>query len=115
MENGASWYSYACRRVKYTPSKIVKNKAWVVWDELFSIKLWWAQVTVTPEVNKIIVFNKGIWKGLNGIIFFGGQIIPNSIVGAKLLWKKAQKNEIKKKISEIINKIIPHRNPIVTW
>jgi hypothetical protein len=40
--------------------------------------------------------------------------VPNSIVGDKLLWKKAQKKETKKKTSEIINKIIPHRNPKVT-
>jgi len=35
-------------------------------------------------------------------------------VGDNLLWKKAQKKEIKKNTSEIINKIIPHRKPIVT-
>jgi hypothetical protein len=45
----------------------------------------------------------------------GGHIFPNSIVGDNLLWKKAQKKLIKKKISEIINKIIPHRNPNVTF
>lgn len=44
----------------------------------------------------------------------GGQVIPNSTVGDKLLWKNAQKNETKKNTSETINKIIPHRNPIVT-
>jgi hypothetical protein len=60
------------------------------------------------------VFSKGIWNGLNGTIPVGGHIAPNSIVGESLLWKKAQKNEIKKKISDIINKIIPHRRPIVT-
>jgi hypothetical protein len=65
----------------------------------------------TPEVKRIAVFNRGIWNGLNGLIPKGGQEAPNSIVGDKLLWKKAQKNEIKKNTSEIINKIIPHRNP----
>lgn len=72
------------------------------------IKLWWAHVTVIPDVNKIIVFSKGIWKGLNVLIPIGGQFIPISIDGDKLLWKNAQKNEIKKKSSEIINKIIPN-------
>jgi hypothetical protein len=52
--------------------------------------------------------------GLNGIIPMGGQVDPNSIVGDRLLWKKAQKNEIKKNTSEMINRIIPHRNPLVT-
>lgn len=92
----------------------MKNNLWVVWVWFPSIKLWWAQVTVTPEANKIAVFNKGIWNGLNEIIPKGGQIIPNSIVGESLLWKNLQKKEMKKKISEIINKIIPHRNPNVT-
>lgn len=95
---------------------MVKNNPCVVWEWLFSINLWWAwaRVTVTPEDNKIAVFNKGIWKGLNTSILKGGQIFPNSTVGDKLLWKNAQKKLIKKKISETINKIMPHRNPNVT-
>ena len=75
---------------------------------------WWAHVTDTPDLIKIIVFNKGIWKGLKGIISVGGHIAPISILGAKLLWKKAQKKETKKKISDTINKIIPQRSPLVT-
>ena len=42
---------------------------------------------------------------------YGGHIEPTSILGDKLLWKNAQKNLKKKKISETINKIIPQRNP----
>jgi hypothetical protein len=30
------------------------------------------------------------------------------------MWKKAQKKLRKKKTSDVINKIIPHRNPKVT-
>ena len=45
----------------------------------------------------MIVFNKGIWNGLNGVILEGGHILPISIFGDNLLWKKAQKNLIKKK------------------
>lgn len=45
----------------------------------------------------------------------GGQFNPNSNVGDKLEWKKAQKKEIKKNTSDVINKIIPHFNPINTW
>jgi hypothetical protein len=36
------------------------------------------------------------------------------MVGDKLLWKKAQKNEKKNKISDVINKIMPHRSPLAT-
>ena len=57
------------------------------------------------------MFNKGTWNGLKTLIPKGGQIDPTSILGDKLLWKKAQKNLTKKKISETINNAIPHRNP----
>ena len=33
------------------------------------------------------------------------------MLGDNLLWKNAQKNLTKKKISDTINKAIPHRNP----
>jgi len=45
------------------------------------------------------------------VIPIGGQQEPNSIAGARLLWKKAQKKEKKNIISETINKIIPIRRP----
>ena len=44
----------------------------------------------------------------------GGQAHPNSGAGANLLWKKAQKNAKKKRTSEAINKIIPHRRLVIT-
>jgi hypothetical protein len=84
-----------------------------VW--LFSINLWWAHVTEIPEDKRIIVFNSGIWKGLKGIMFFGGQVIPISMVGAKLEWKKAQKNDTKNKTSDAIKRIIPKRMLFSTW
>lgn len=84
------------------------------WEKLFSIILWWAQVTVTPELRRIIVFKRGTWNGLNGNTPLGGHIKPISIEGARLLWKNAQKNEKKNNISDIINKIIPQRKPLAT-
>jgi len=89
---------------------MVRNNPCVVWLWFLSIKEWWAQVTVTPEARRIAVFKRGIWSGLKGWIPTGGHMAPISILGDKHLWKNAQKNEIKKKISETINKIIPHRN-----
>jgi hypothetical protein len=35
---------------------------------------------------------------------------PNSIVGDRLVWK----NDTKNKISDTMNRIIPHRRPFVT-
>ena len=39
---------------------------------------------------------------------------PSSVVGDSLLWKNARKNDTKNRISETINRIIPHRSPLVT-
>jgi hypothetical protein len=72
-------------------------------------------VTVTPDARRIAVFSKGICRGLKGIIPVGGQVEPSSIVGDNLLWKNAQKNEMKKNTSETIKRIIPQRNPLVTF
>lgn len=80
-----------------------------------SISLWWAHVTVTPEANRTAVFRSGTLNGLIGVIPTGGQQQPSSGVGARLLWKNAQKNAKKKHTSDKINKIIPHRNPLATY
>jgi len=82
--------------------------------KLFLSISWCAQVTVTPEDKRRIVFSKGTLMGLNGWIPIGGHDCPNSIVGEILLWKKAQKNDTKKNTSEVINKIIPVFNPFIT-
>jgi len=51
---------------------------------------------------------------LSGVIPVGGQQHPNSGVGDNLLWKNAQKKAKKNSTSDVMNKIIPHRNPFVT-
>lgn len=61
-----------------------------------------------------MVFNKGTSSGLKLLIPKGGQISPNSTAGAKLLWKKAQKNEKKNITSETIKRSIPYRSPSST-
>ena len=68
-----------------------------------------------PEDSKIIVFMRGTLIGSNGSIVFGGHMNPSSTVGAILLWKKAQKNEIKKNTSDVMNKAIPIFNPSVIF
>lgn len=73
---------------------------------LFKIALC-AHVIEMPEDSKIIVFNMGIFVGLNVLIPLGGHIIPISIAGASLLCRNVQKNDEKNRISEQINKIIP--------
>ncbi len=114
IEKEASKYSNPWRDVKYSPSKTVIKSPWIPWEWLFSIIAWWAHVTVTPDARRMAVFSRGIWKGLKGLIPTGGHALPISTAGARLLWKKAQKKETKNKTSEVINKIIPHRNPTPT-
>lgn len=81
---------------------------------LFSKRLWWAQVTVTPDASNTAVFNKGTLNGFSGVIPAGGQQHPSSGVGDNLLWKNAQKKAKKNNTSDVINRIIPQRNPVVT-
>jgi hypothetical protein len=63
----------------------------------------------------MIVLRRGTWMGLKGVIPAGGQFIPISIVGERLEWKKAQKNEKKNRTSEVIKRIMPHRKPFATF
>lgn len=114
IENWAWKYSHLWRIVKIIPKIIVINRELKVSLKFLLMSLWWDQEIEIPEEIKIVVFNKGISKGLKGEILQGGQIDPISILGDSLLWKNAQKKEIKKKISEIINKIMPSFNPQIT-
>jgi hypothetical protein len=41
------------------PRATVKKRAWVASVRAEEIKLWWAQVTVTPEASKTAVFRRG--------------------------------------------------------
>lgn len=79
-----------------------------------SIKAWWAHVTEIPETIKTVVLSRGILKGSIASNPIGPHTPPISVLGASLMWKYVQKNDKKKKTSETINKIIPHRSPIST-
>ena len=60
------------------------------------------------------VLSRGILNGLKGWMPAGGQVAPNSTLGARLEWKKAQKNEKKNNTSDVMNRIIPHWRPTTT-
>ena len=79
-----------------------------------SISEWCDHVTLTPEDNKIIVFIKGTFQGLNASTPKGGQEQPSSTFGDRLLWKKAQKKDKKNITSDVINSNIPQRRPAST-
>ena len=68
-------------------------------------------MTVTPEASRTAVLRRGTWKGLRVSIPVGGQCPPSSGVGARLLWKKAQKKAKKNRTSEVMKRIIPQRRP----
>lgn len=72
-------------------------------------------MTLTPEASRTAVFSRGTENGFKGETPVGGQEHPSSSVGARLLWKKAQKKALKNITSDVINKIIPHSNPCWTF
>lgn len=102
-------YSINWRIVKYIPSIIVIINLFFLSFKFLLIIEWWDHVIVRPEEIKMIVFIRGISNGLKGLIPNGGQCWPISNLGDKDEWKYDQKKEKKKRISEIINKIIPIR------
>jgi len=63
----------------------------------------------------VAVFSSGTEYGFRGLMPVGGHLHPISGVGDSLLWKNAQKNAKKKSTSDVINKIIPQRSPVVTY
>lgn len=97
------------------PRHTVIIRAWIVFIRLFSRRLWCAHVTVTPDASKTAVLRRGTLNGLRGYTPDGGQQQPSSGVGDRLLWKNAQKKAKKNRTSDVINKIIPHRRPVVTY
>ena len=70
---------------------------------------------VIPDLSSVSVFSKGMAVGFKASMPSGGQFVPISIVGANLLWKKAQKKEKKKSISDEIKSIIPCLSPVCTF
>lgn len=107
-------YSNPWKREKIIPKEIVKIKAILDLLKLFFNISWWDHVTVTPEDKSKIVFIRGILIGLKARMVIGGHAWPISIVGEILLWKKAQKNETKKKTSDEIKSTIPVFSPFIT-
>ena len=55
------------------PSRIVISKAWIVCFRLPFMRLWCAQVIVTPDASSTEVFRRGTSRGFKGVIPVGGQ------------------------------------------
>ncbi len=52
--------------MKYRPRALVHNRAVVASELLADVRLWWAQVTVTPEAKRTAVFRSGTENGFKG-------------------------------------------------
>jgi len=102
-------YSIAWRKVKYTPRRIVTTHGTNHWE--LPIKLWWAQVTLTPDLSRIKVLSKGPWKGLKAVSINGGHTPPTSWAGVKEEWKNVQKKAAKKQTSLRMKRSIPNLSP----
>lgn len=63
---------------------MVMANAWIDSSRLDSIRLWCAQVIVTPDASRIAVFRSGTSIGLRGKMPVGGQCPPVCGVGARL-------------------------------
>lgn len=88
-------YSTACKPVNIKPSNTViiwPDIAWHLWPLII---LWFAHVTVAPELKRIAVFKRRTEGGLRSSIPKGGHITPIPTEGDKLLWKNAQKKKRK--------------------
>jgi len=84
MLNGAVTYSNPCNKVKNAAKPIVQINAFIASGLFPQTIAWCAQVTVAPELNKIIVFNKGTFQGFKTIKNAGGQTPPIAKLGLKL-------------------------------
>lgn len=111
IEKGATLYSKAWIKVKMAPYAMVQYKELsVVLCSPVKIALW-QHVIVTPEDNKMTVFQRGKPHGSKVKIPLAGHIQPMPAAGAKVQWKNAQKKLKKNITSEAINNAIPNRTP----
>ena len=86
--------------MKKRPKIIVHVSLLEALSFLLVIREWCVHVTVIPELSNVSVFSRGMAVGFRVSMPSGGQFAPISIVGASLLWKKAQKKEKKKSTSD---------------
>jgi|TARA_A100001388_G_C28387426_1_gene319891 hypothetical protein len=84
IPKGAVTYSTSCNLVKIIAKTIVKSKLKIEKFLHPAIIALWQIVIVHPEVNKIMVFNKGIFQGSNVVKKTGGHCPPSTILGLKL-------------------------------
>jgi len=67
--------------VKYIPKMQVIAREEFEFFMFIFINSLWVQVTDTPELTKIIVFNNGTFIGLKDLMQLGGQFNPISMFG----------------------------------
>jgi len=84
MKTEAVRYSNVWKTRNATAQSKVINNAPRTWLLRPNIKLAWANVIKTPEVNKSRVLAKGSPHGLTGVTPTGGQVPPIHILGDKL-------------------------------
>jgi hypothetical protein len=82
-----------------------------VWLIFRDSRAWCAQVILTPDANKIIVFSNGIDQGSITGKPIGGHTLAIHMVGPKDDVKNAQKNPPKNITSDNINNLKPIFNP----
>lgn len=107
-------YSCICSAVNSIPIPIVKVNPSLVSSQFELSNDIWAQVIVAPLERSTVVLRRGTPNGLIGWTQVGGHEDPISAFGQREEWKKAQKKDMKKQISLMMNSIIPTRTPFST-
>jgi len=103
-------YSKYCNQLKRIPNEIATNNPFITTDLQPAKIALCAATKATPDVSKTTVLTSGranASKVSSKRIPSGGQMPPIVIAGARLAWKKLQKNGKKSIASEAKNKIIP--------
>ena len=85
------------------PSKKDIFKVIIANSLFFPLQKWCDAEANIPDQTKIIVFKRGIPKGLIASIPFGGHDTPISGEGLNITWKYAQKKDVKN-IASLITK-----------
>lgn len=107
-------YSWTWQAVNRTPRRADFSVNLAACARLACTSCMCARVIVSPDKRRRDVFRRGTANGFRGSIPIGGHVQPVSGVGARALWKKAQKKARKNIASEAMKRIIPTRSPRAT-
>jgi hypothetical protein len=100
MEKKDSLYSNIIHMMNVIPIRIVRVMAMEAFFIWFLEIMWWDVVINTPDDARRIVFNRGMWMGMRGLIPRGGHLLPRLMSGNQYSWMNDQNNLTNSRISD---------------